>query len=143
MAAAREELFARNIRMLRLELDAWLAQAEGKGADGAALLREAAMLEASTPKHAVTPGPTIPALELLGDLLLEQKQPAAALDAYKSALARYPNLFNSVLGSARAARAAGANADSRAYYQQLLRLADGGGRKEIQAEARAFLAGER
>ena len=143
MANAREELFARNIRMLRLELDAWLAQAEGKGADGIALLREAAALEASTPKHAVTPGPTIPALELLGDLLLEQKQPAAALDAYKSALARYPNLFNSVLGSARAARASGANAVSRTYYQQLLRLADGGGRKEILAEARAFVAAGR
>ena len=140
MANAREELFARNIRILRLELDAWLAQAEGKGADGVALLREAAMLEASTPKHAVTPGPTIPALELLGDLLLELKQPAPALDAYMGALARYPNLFNSVLGSARAARASGANAMSRTYYQQLLRLADGGGRKEILAEARAFIA---
>jgi hypothetical protein len=143
MANAREELFARNIRMLRLELDAWLAQAGGKGADGAALLREAAMLEASTPKHAVTPGPTIPALELLGDLLLELKQPGPALEAYKGALARYPNLFNSVLGSARAARASGANAESRTYYQQLLRLADGGGRKDIQAEARAFVAAGR
>ena len=97
----------------------------------------------STPKHAVTPGPTVPALELLGDMLLEQKQPAPALDAYKGALARYPNLFNSVLGSARAARAAGANAESRAYYQQLLRLAGGGNREAIMAEARAFVAGGR
>ena len=143
MTNAREELFARNIRMLRLELDAWLAQSEGKGADGIALLREAATLEASTPKHAVTPGPTVPALELLGDMLLEQKQPAPALDAYKGALALYPNLFNSLLGSARAARAAGANAESRVYYQQLLRLADGGNRESIMAEARAFVAGGR
>ncbi|HWP69467.1 MAG TPA: hypothetical protein VNM36_00140 [Gemmatimonadaceae bacterium] len=143
MTNAREELFARNIRMLRLELDAWLAQSEGKGADGIALLREAATLEASTPKHAVTPGPTVPALELLGDMLLEQKQPDPALDAYKGALALYPNLFNSVLGSARAARAAGANAESRVYYQQLLRLADGGNREAIMAEARAFVAGGR
>ena len=69
-----------------LELDAWRANAGGERERAVALLKEAAELEASTPKHAVTPGPTIPALELLGDLLLEQKKPADALVAYRSAL---------------------------------------------------------
>ena len=70
-------------------------------------MREAAELEASTPKHAVTPGPTLPAHELLGDLLMEQKQPAEALAAYKRSLELYPKRFNGLLGAARAARALG------------------------------------
>ena len=135
---AKEELFARTIKVLRLELDAWRANADGDKERSVTLLREAVDLEAATPKHAVTPGPTIPALELLGDLLLEQKKPADALVAYQSALMRYPNLFNSVLGAARAARRSGDAARARKYYDQLVKLGAGGGRKSILAEARAF-----
>jgi tetratricopeptide (TPR) repeat protein len=102
---AGEDLFARNIQMLRLELDAWLAHEEGRKESSVAMMREAADLEASTPKHAVTPGPTLPADELLGDLLLEQKQPREALASYKRSLELYPRRFNSLLGAARAARA--------------------------------------
>ncbi len=70
-------------------------------------MRRAAELEASTPKHAVTPGPTLPAEELLGDLLMEQKQPAEALAAYRRSLELYPKRFNSLLGAERAASAGG------------------------------------
>ena len=66
-----EELFARNIQALRLELSAWLAHVKRQTQSSIALMREAAALETSTPKHAVTPGPTLPAHELLGDLLME------------------------------------------------------------------------
>lgn len=136
---AREELFARTIKVMRLELDAWRANADGDQEGAVTLMRAAADLEAATPKHAVTPGPTMPALELLGDLLIEQKRPAEALAAYRNALRSYPNLFNSVLGAARAARAAKDSAQARKYYEQLLKLAAGGGRKPILAEARAFI----
>jgi len=81
-----EDLFARNIRVLRLELDAWLAHMAGEEEASVAMMQEAADLEASTPKHAVTPGPTLPAQELRGDLYMEQKQPAKALVAYKRSL---------------------------------------------------------
>src|SRR6185295_7813713 len=80
---AGEQLFARNIQVMRLELDAWIAHVDGKAAEALARMREAVELEAITPKHAVTPGPTIPALELLGDLLLEQRRPMDALQAYE------------------------------------------------------------
>ena len=99
-----ERLFARNIHVLRLDVGAWIAQAEGNGRQGEALLREAAALEQATPKHAVTPGPTLPAEELLGDLLLEQHRPAEALAAYRRSLALYPGRRNSVQGAERAAR---------------------------------------
>lgn len=103
-----EDLFARNIRMLRLELNSWIAHVAGQESESLALMREAADLERSTPKHPVTPGPTIPAEELLGDLLLEQKRPADALAAYQRSLALYPKRLNSLKGAARARRALGA-----------------------------------
>jgi tetratricopeptide (TPR) repeat protein len=102
MRTAGEELFAKNIQMLRLELSAWVAHATGKQQDGIDLLQQAAALEASTPKHAVTPGPTLPAEELLGDMLMEQGRPTDALAAYQRALSLYPNRLNSALGAKRA-----------------------------------------
>jgi tetratricopeptide (TPR) repeat protein len=97
-----EDLFARNIRMLRLELNAWIAHVEGQEDTAVSLMREAAELEKTTPKHAVTPGPTIPAEELLGDLFTEQKKPEEAAAAYKRCLALYPKRLNSLRGAARA-----------------------------------------
>jgi tetratricopeptide (TPR) repeat protein len=91
MAAAKEPLFERNIRVLRLELDATIAQAQARKADAIALARQAVALERETPKHAVTPGPTLPAEELLGDLYAAQDDVANAREAYARALAQYPN----------------------------------------------------
>jgi tetratricopeptide (TPR) repeat protein len=137
---AREQLFARNIRVLRLALSAWLAHFEQHRESCVALMREAAELEASTPKHAVTPGPTLPAFELLGDLLMEHGQPPEALIAYRRSLELYPRRFNSLLGAARAARAAGDEAAARAFYHELLQVAGGGTREALLGEARAFVS---
>lgn len=141
-AAARkagEDLFARSIRVLALELNAWTAHAQGQQESGAQLLREAADLENSTPKPPVTPGPTLPANELLGDLLIEQNQPAAALTSYQRSLELYPRRFNSVLGAARAARMLGKPVLARGYYRELADIAKGGTRTAILAEARQYL----
>jgi tetratricopeptide (TPR) repeat protein len=99
---AGEDLFARNIRVLRLELNAWTAHVEGQEASAVSLMRDAAELEKTTPKHAVTPGPTIPAEELLGDLLMEQGKFRDALAAYERSLAFYPKRLNSLAGARRA-----------------------------------------
>jgi len=130
---AGEELFARNIRVLRLEVSAWLAHAGRQRESALALMREAAELEDSTPKHAVTPGPTLPARELLGDLLMEQKRPAEALAAYKRSSELYPRRFNTLLGAARAARALGDKTHARALYKELLQLADRGTRHPVRS----------
>jgi tetratricopeptide (TPR) repeat protein len=140
---AGEDLFARNIRVLRLELNAWLAHVEGQGESSVSLMREAAALEASAPKHAVTPGPTLPAQELLGDLLMEQKQPAEALASYKRSLELYPRRFNGLLGAARAAHALGDASLARTFYQELLDVADGGTRRAALKEARNYVAQRR
>jgi tetratricopeptide (TPR) repeat protein len=137
---AGEDLFARNIRVLRLELNAWLAHVEGQRESSVAMMREAAELEASTPKHAVTPGPTLPAHELLGDLLMEQERPTEALAAYRRSLELYPRRFNGLLGAARAARALGDESLARTFYRELLEVADGGTRQPALHEAQTYVS---
>jgi tetratricopeptide (TPR) repeat protein len=88
----------------------------------------------------VTPGPTLPAHELLADLLMEQKQPADALAAYKRSMELYPRRFNGLLGAARAARALGDASLARTFYQELLKVADGGTRQPALKEARNYVA---
>jgi hypothetical protein len=91
----------------------------------------------------VTPGPTLPASELLGDPLMAPRRPAAAPAAHRRSLALYPRRFNSLLGPPRAARGAGDEASARAYYRELLEVAHGRSRTEAIVEARAFVRGGR
>ncbi len=135
-----EEYFATQIEIARLEAAAWQALAEQRGDDAEKLMRDAAALEASTPKHPVTPGALVPAYELLGDLLLELRRPTEALAAYEISLQTAPRRFNGLLGAARAARQADETGKATEYYGALLDVAGpGSGRPEL-AEAKAFLA---
>ena len=140
--ASGEAVFTRTIRVLRLGVDAWTAHALGKRDSSVMLMREAVALEESTPKPAVTPAPTLPASELLGDLLSAQSRPAEALAAYQRSLSLYPHRLNSLLGAARAARALGNTALARTMYEEMLVVASRGTR-DILPEARAFTAGSR
>lgn len=135
-----EELFTRNIRLLRLELSAWVAHRAGEEDSSIAQLQQAAALEVSTPKHAVTPAPTLPAYELLGDLHLDQHRPADALAAYRRSLELYPRRFNSLLGEARAARALGDSTSAQGAYLALLDVARHGSRRPELDEARTYVA---
>lgn len=135
-----EELFARNIQILRLELQAWIAHVKANPGTSDSLMRKAVELEVSTPKAPVTPGPTLPALELMGDLLMEQNQPSEALVSYRRSLGLYPKRFNSLLGAARAAHALKDDFSARSYYQELLKVAYKGTREPALKEARSFVA---
>ena len=141
MRNAGEDLFARNIRVLGLELRGWIAAAQEQTAASLSLMAEAAELERSTPKHAVTPGPTLPADEHWGDLLMQRKNPAEALAAYRRSMAIYPKRFNGLLGAARAASEVGDRSAARGYYSELLEVAAGGTRKAELAEARSYTRG--
>ncbi|MGH7580834.1 MAG: hypothetical protein ACREM9_11720 [Gemmatimonadales bacterium] len=136
---SNEAVFARQIGVLRLALGGWVAHVDDEPDSAVALMRQAADLESGTPKPAVTPGATIPAHELLGDLFLERKRPAEALAAYRRSLELYPHRLNSLLGAARAARADGEVSLAAAYYRQVLALAGGGSRTSVVREARGFL----
>src|SRR5687767_4797370 len=136
--------WAKQVEIQRQVGSAWLAFAEGKHEESLQLLRAAADLDDATDKHPVTPGAVFPAREQLGELLLELKQPAAALQEFEVSFRSTPNRFNGLYGAARAARLAGNQQAARSYYTKLLtlsRYADTP-RPEI-AEARTFLAKRR
>ena len=65
-------------------------------------MRRAAAREDGTEKHVVTPGPIIPARELLADHLLASGQTGAALQEYEAVLNKEPNRYRAVQGRARA-----------------------------------------
>jgi tetratricopeptide (TPR) repeat protein len=119
---AGEELFTRQIRVLRLAVSAWLAHARGQEELALEQMQAAAALETATPKHAVTPAPTLPADELLGDLLMARGMPEQALAAYQRSLELHPNRFNSMLGAARAAQALDDEGSAREFYANLIAL---------------------
>jgi tetratricopeptide (TPR) repeat protein len=123
-----ETVFARQIQMLGLELAGWNAHAAHDDAAAVSLLNKAIQIEGDTPKPAVTPAATLPASELLGDLLLELSRPAQALTAYQQSLQRFPRRFNSTLGSVRAKLASGDAAGAEESYCELLRLGASGSR---------------
>ena len=138
-SGAGEELFTRQIEILRLQVAAWLTHADGREDEAVGLLREAVKLEAETPKHAVTPAPTLPAAESLGDLLLAIGRTAEALEAYRAALVATPGRFNAIAGAARAALQLGDTATAAGYYGQLRRQAAEGSPRSALADAVALL----
>ena len=139
LIAQRDAFWAHAVDAQRLALDAWIAHLEGRHADALRIAREAADKEDQQEKHAVTPGPLLPARELLGDILMLHKQPAEALAAYEKTLEREPNRARTLTGAARAARAAGKSDVARKYYEEVVKLMDPGSTRPELGEAKAFL----
>ena len=141
--AAGNTYWATQIEIQRLAVVAWLALADGDADQAIKVMGQAAALEESTDKHAVTPGEILPAQELLGDMLLELEQPAAALTAYRAALVRSPQRFNAIYGAALAADGLGNPEQALQYYQALTDMcADAETDRPRLAEARARVATE-
>jgi tetratricopeptide (TPR) repeat protein len=141
LAQISDRYWADQVDIQREIAEAWITLAEGKSEDALRQMRSAAEHEDSTDKHNVTPGVILPAREMLGDMLLEVKQPAEALVAYESTLRTAPNRFNSLSGAARAAKRAGDHEKAKTYYSKLLSICEhaDGHRLELD-EARTLLA---
>ncbi len=137
--ASGEAIFERNVLMLRLALAAHMAQASGDLASALSLMREAAEVEEQTPKHAVTPAPTLPAREMLAGLRAEQGKHREALDEYARALSSYPNRFNCLIGSAQAAIALGDSSRAGGFFLRLQRIADSISTRAAVQTMREFL----
>jgi len=112
--------WAVQIGVQELAVSAWLAYAQGDKDSALRLMMESAAIENGSDKSPVTPGEILPANELLADLQLELGNPAAALEAYRQALARNPNRFNSLFGAATAAQQTGNGSIATSYFQILV-----------------------
>ena len=93
--------------IMREELDGAMRESAGDKAGGLAALARAAAFEAKRPKPIARPYPVKPAAELYGEALLRAGDAAAAITQFQASLARTPRRAASLLGLARAAKAAG------------------------------------
>jgi hypothetical protein len=141
LSQAKNAYWAEQVEIQRRAATAWVARAEGRHAEAVGAMRSAADLEDASEKHIAMENRLVPMRELLGELLLEVNQPAAALVEFEASLQRVPNRFRSFSGAAGAAELAGDPEKARGFYAKLVALADKADtdRPEL-AHARAFLA---
>jgi hypothetical protein len=104
------------------EVQAWLAFAEKKNDDALKQMRAVADTQDKVGKAEVD----IPAREMLADMLLELKQPEAALVEYEKSMKTDPNRFNELAGAANAAEMTHQPKKADGYYAQLLKNCDDG-----------------
>ena len=119
---AKDEYWALQVEIQHRVARAWVAAAEGRRDEAVKLLHETAAMEDATDKSAVSPGPLAPAREMLGDMLLEMKQPADALKELEAVMKKEPNRFRTLYLAARAASSAGDEARARRYSKQLVEM---------------------
>ncbi len=124
LLAAQQPYWAEQVDIQQRAAAAWAARAEGKSEEALTLMRAAAALEDSTEKHPVTPGPVIPARELLGELLLDLNQPALALVEFEASATREPSRLNGLLGAARAAELTGDTGKAKTLYAKVVALCE-------------------
>jgi len=100
---------------------AWLDHAQGKDEQAVAALRAEAEKEEATGDE---PG-SIPAREMLGDLLVDMKRPEPALAEYETDLKFNPNRFDGLYGAAQASEMAKNTAKADQYYAQVVKVCQG------------------
>jgi tetratricopeptide (TPR) repeat protein len=141
LTQVNDSYWADQVDIQRQTATAWITLAKGNPENALTQMRFAAEHEDRTDKNNVTPGVILPARELLGEMLLELKQPAQAMIEFEATLRTAPNRFNALSGAARAAKLSGDKEKAKTYYAQLLSIcahADGE-RPELQ-DARSLLA---
>ncbi len=123
LLAAKNSYWATEVEVQRLAAAGWIELGEGHSDAALQAMRAAADLEDRNEKHIVTPARIVPARELLGEMLLELKQPAQALKEFEASQQREPNRFRGYLGAARAAEMMGDRSKAAASYRSLVLLA--------------------
>jgi tetratricopeptide (TPR) repeat protein len=110
------------------EARAWLAHAQGQNDEALRLVHTIADKEEGEAEASQG----IPAHEMLGDMLLENKNPEEALAEYESALKTNPGRFDALYGAAQAAEQAGKHAKANDYYSQLVKNCEGATSKRAE-----------
>ncbi len=140
LASAGDPYWAEQVGIEETAAAAWIALANGNTAQAIASMRQAADREDRTEKHVAMENRLSPMRELLGELLLEARQPGPALTEFERSLAGVPRRFRSIAGAARAAEQSGDLRLAAVYYRQLLSLAENSeGDRPALTAAQAFL----
>jgi len=119
---ANQSYWAEQVEVQVLGAQAWLAQAQGNKDEALKFMNAAADLEDGSAKHVSMENRLYPMRELLGDLLRERGEPAAALKAYEVSMKNTPARLRGFYGAAKAAEASGDKKKAAMYFSQLARL---------------------
>jgi tetratricopeptide (TPR) repeat protein len=122
-------------------VSAWIAFAEGAHDQALKLMSTAADSEDGSVKNVAMENRLYPMRELMADMLIEMKQPAAALSQYRTSLKETPNRYRGVYGAALAAQAVGDRQNAADYFAKLVMLSRNADtvRPEL-SRAKAYLA---
>jgi tetratricopeptide (TPR) repeat protein len=141
LAEAGEGYWAEQVQVQETAATAWIALAEDRREEALRLMRAAADLEDRTEKHIAMENRLSPMRELLGEMLLEVGEPAAALPEFEASLRVAPNRYRSFAGAARAAEQVDDREAARRWYGRLVELtAEADTERPEMVVARQFLA---
>jgi len=119
---AQQSYWAEQVEVQILGAQAWMAQGQGNKDEALKFMRAAADLEDGSEKHVAMENRLYPMRELLGDMLREQGQPAAALKEYEVSMKNAPNRLRGYYGAAKAAEAVGEKKKGATYMRSLAQL---------------------
>jgi tetratricopeptide (TPR) repeat protein len=141
LAKGTDPYWPDQIDIQREAAQGWVAFAEGNKAQAIKLMRSAADREDHTEKHVAMENRLWPMRELLGEMLLEAKEPAQALKEFEASLGESRNRLRGFYGAAKAAEMANNRGKAADYYAKLVALTSNADspRPEVQ-QAKAFLA---
>jgi tetratricopeptide (TPR) repeat protein len=124
--------------MLQQEASAWILHGDGKNDEAIAALKKVADHEDSVGEEQTS----MPAREMLADMLLELKRPADALTEYRGDLKFNPKRFDGLYGAALAAEMAGQTSQAAEYYALLIQTCEGSasGRPELKKARETVVA---
>ena len=109
------------VDMLRQETQAWVAHAAGRDDEATSALRRIADHEDAVGEEQTS----MPAREMLADMLVEMTRPEQALAEYRGDLKFNPRRFDGLYGAARAAEMAGQLSQAEEYYALLVKTCEG------------------
>lgn len=115
-------LSAREVDILKLQVESVIATSEGNSEHAISLARQAAEIQASMPFRYGPPRISKPTSELLADLFLELGRYKEASEYYVDQLSRSQMRTNSLIGLTRASAKIGDEATARETYASLSKI---------------------
>jgi|SRR5208282_4175711 len=136
--ARKKKYAAEYVEQDQLITSAWVLHGDGKDEEAIATLRKAADHEDAVGEEQTS----MPAREMLADMLLEMNRPEQALTEYQGDLKFNPKRFNGLYGAARAAEMAGQASQATEYYAVLVKTCEGSSslRPELARAKQAVVA---
>jgi tetratricopeptide (TPR) repeat protein len=138
LIAQKDSYKANQVQIQIKTSEAWILFKEGKNIKALRLMNLATDMEDKTEKSPVTPGEVIPAVELLGDMLLQMNKTDKALEAYEADLKKHPNRFNALYCAGLAAEKSNNFEKANLYYRQLTSIANSNNSNRPELETAKF-----